>query len=57
MKDKMLSGRFILTICAGVVFIYATVTKMLTPEAVALITLTVMKDYFGRSDREQKGTK
>jgi hypothetical protein len=57
MKDKLLSGRFILTICAGVVFIYATIMRILTPEAISLITLTVMKDYFSRNDREQKGTK
>jgi hypothetical protein len=48
---KILSGRFLLTIMAGVVFVYATVTKALAPEAIAAILMGVFTSYFDRKDR------
>ena len=51
MFQKLLSGRFWLTIIAGLVFAYATVAKILAPEAVAAILATVFTAYFDKKDR------
>ena len=51
MLKKLLSGRFWLTIIAGLVFAYATVAEILAPEAVAAILATVFTAYFDKKDR------
>lgn len=55
--DKLLSGRFWLTIMAGVVFVYTACTGMLMAETVAVILYAVFKEYFGRADRKDNETK
>jgi hypothetical protein len=49
--DKIISGRFWLTIIAGIVFAYATIKEMLPPEAVSAIVTMVFVSYFDRKDR------
>ncbi len=46
MKDKLLSGKFWLTIISGFVFAYATYKKILGGEAVASIISLVFVSYF-----------
>ena len=43
---KVASGKFLLTISAAVVFVYATVARILPEEAVASIVSTVFAMYF-----------
>ena len=50
MLKKLLSGRFILTIIAGVVFAYATFAKILEAQAVAAILVGVFTSYFDKKD-------
>lgn len=52
-SKKLTSGRFWLTIIAGLVFAYATVTKILAAEAVAAILMGVFTSYFERKDRDK----
>ena len=54
MRDKLLSGRYFLTVVSGLVFAYATYTKLLNAEAVAAIISMVFISYFQR-DRGQNG--
>ena len=49
--EKLLSGRFWLTIITGIVFAYATYKKILNSEAVATIVTMVFISYFQRNDR------
>jgi len=49
--NKLLSGRYALTILAGLAFIYATWKRILPPEAVATIITMVFVSYFDRTDR------
>ena len=46
MINKLTSGRFILTVICGVVFAYAAVTSLISPEAVGIIITIVFKSYF-----------
>jgi uncharacterized membrane protein len=57
MRDKLFSGRFWLTIIAGVVFGYTSVMKILPPEAVASIITMVFVSYFERKDRNGNNLK
>ena len=54
--DKLLSqitsGRFILTVICGVVFAYATIAKIIPPDAVISILTMVFISYFQRTDRK-----
>jgi hypothetical protein len=50
---KLLSGRLWLTIIAGLVFAYATYSKILNSEAVAAIVTLVFMAYFQRPDRPE----
>jgi hypothetical protein len=50
MFEKLLSGRWILTLVAGAVFIYCAVTGTLTGE-VGTIVAMVFTLYFTRQDR------
>lgn len=49
--EKILSGRFWLTIISGVVFAYAVCNKLLPGEATASIISMVFVSYFNRHDR------
>lgn len=53
MIAKLLSGRFILTLIAGVVFGYTACKMILPPEATAAIIVAIVNSYFQRSDRHQ----
>lgn len=57
MTEKLLSGRFILTVITGVVFAYAVWQKIINAEATATIITMVFISYFQRNDRvtENKG--
>ena len=51
MKDivsKMLSGKFWITIFAGITFVYMSCNGMIAESAVVAIIVKVYSDYFGR---------
>jgi len=50
--NKLLSGRFILTIIAGGVFAYASCTGILEAQAVAAIVSAVFLSYFNKKDHD-----
>jgi len=54
MLNKLLSGRFFLTIVCGVVFAYVAMKKIIPPEAVVTIITMVFVSYFDRKDRKDK---
>jgi len=47
--DKFLSGRFLLTVIAGLVFAWAVYKNLLPPAATSAILVSVFKDYFGKN--------
>jgi len=49
MGNKLLSGRYYLTIISGIVFAYAVYAKILNAEATAAIITAVFMSYFNRS--------
>lgn len=49
--EKLASGRFLLTVIGGGVFVYATVASILDNQAVAAILTSIFTSYFLRSDR------
>jgi len=49
--NKLLSGRYFLTVIAGIVFAYATYKSILNAEAIATIITMVFVSYFQRNDR------
>ena len=51
---KLGSGRLFLVICVGVTFVYCSVHKIITPEAIVTIVMAVMTSYFSRTDRSAK---
>jgi len=53
-KEKLISGRYFLTVIAGLTFAYAVYTKLLGAEATAAIITMVFINYF-RQDRTQNG--
>jgi len=53
--DKLLSGRFILTVICGGVFAWGAVTKIVPPDAVVSIISMVFISYFNRHDRQNEG--
>ena len=55
--DKLLSGRYILTIASACVFVYCSVMGILKPEVIATIISMVFTLYFTRSDREKANGK
>lgn len=55
MKEKLLSGRYFLTVVVGLAFIWCVYTKALPPAAIAAIIISVYKDYFNRGDRTNGG--
>ena len=52
MKEKLLSGRFFLTVMCGIVFAYCSIRGKLSLEAVASIVTMVFQAYFTRPDRK-----
>ena len=50
--NKLLSGRFWLTMITGLVFAYATWKKILPEEAVASIIVMVFMSYFNQERKE-----
>lgn len=53
-KEKLLSGRYFLTVCAGITFTFCAIAKILTPEVVGVILVSIFKDYFSRQDRKKE---
>ena len=53
-KEKLISGRYFLTIVSGLVFAYSAYTKLLSAEAIATIITAVFINYF-RQDRPNGG--
>ena len=51
---KLSSGRFLLTIATAVVFVYATVAKILPSEAVASVVSTVFAIYFLKNENHKE---
>jgi len=51
--SKILSGRFILTIIVGIVFLYCAVTNKIEEAAVTAILSMIFQSYFNRHDREK----
>lgn len=51
--EKILSGRFILTVVSAGVFAYLSITKVLPVDKVTEILLIVIYAYFNRQDRKQ----
>lgn len=51
MKEKLLSGRYFLTVVGGLVFAYAVYAKIMPPEATAAILTAIFTAYFNRGDR------
>ena len=57
MKDilnKLVSGRFILTLSAAFVFVWAAVNKLLSPAEVIAVVMFVFQAYFNSNDRQPK---
>jgi len=52
--SKLLSGRFYLTIIAGLVFAYSVRRGILNAEATATIITMVFISYFQRDRKEEK---
>ncbi len=55
--DKLLSGRWILTVISGLVFAFAVWKRILPPEAISAIITMVFVSYFDRADRATKEIK
>ena len=53
--EKLLSGRYYLTIVGGIVFAYAVWHKILEPQAPSAILTAIFMSYFQRPDRPQNG--
>ena len=49
---KLTSGRFLLTLITGAVFMYAVYNKLLEAQAVSAIIVLVFNSYFMRTDRK-----
>ena len=47
--NKLLSGKFLLTIIAGLTFAYATYAKLLEPQAISAIVTMVFVSYFNKN--------
>jgi len=52
---KFLSGRFLFTIVAALVFAWLSITKVMPVDKVYEIILIVVYAYFSRTDRQNKG--
>lgn len=54
MLSKLLSGRFIFTVAAAIVFMVLSLTKGLSSDKVIEILLIVIYAYFNRTDRKSE---
>lgn len=52
--DKILSGRWLLTVICGLVFAYCAVSKILPVDATISIITMVFVSYFSRNDRKSE---
>ena len=52
MINKLLSGRYFLTVVCGLVFAYVAINKVIPPDAVIAILSTVFVSYFNRNRKE-----
>ncbi len=57
MLNKVLSGRFLFTVCAAFVFVVLSLKGTLTVDKVTEILLIVIYAYFNRNDRGQQNGK
>lgn len=57
MLQKLLSGRYLLTVAAAFVFVYAVITKLIGAAETVAILMFVFQAYFDRKDRENNTTK
>jgi hypothetical protein len=55
MLHKFLSGRWLFTLAAAVVFVLLSLAGKLPSEAVIAIIMYVVQSYFNRSDRQTQG--
>lgn len=55
-KDKLFSGRWILTVISGGAFLYMVMNKTMPPEAASAIISMVFVSYFNRKQVENEGT-
>lgn len=44
--SKLFSGKYFLTVCCGVAFLYAVYAKILNEATIGVIIFGVFKDYF-----------
>lgn len=57
LADKLLSGRYYLTLVGGIVFFYSVWQKIMPPEATSAILTAIFMSYFQRSDRNGQNGK
>ena len=50
--NKLFSGRYFLAVCAGIVFVYCSINKILDGAVVATIIVAVFKDYFSEKGND-----
>ena len=55
--DKLLSGRFLLTVIVGLVFAFCAIKGTMSMDKVTEITLIVIYAYFTRNDRNKTEVK
>ena len=51
--NKILSGRFIFTIIAALVFAYGSIVKYIPPEKQIEVIMIIIVFYFSRTDRKE----
>ena len=49
--DKILSGRYALTLAVSLTFMYCAAKSIIPSEAVVGVIVLVIRDYFARGDR------
>ena len=55
MINKILSGRFILTVTSALVFAILSIDGKIDPKDVMAVVIMVFTLYFSRNDRNDKG--
>jgi len=50
MNEKLMSGRWLMTISAAGVFVYCSVTKLLNAETITAILMFVFQSYFAKKE-------
>jgi hypothetical protein len=51
---KIFSGRYFLTVCCGIVFVYSAWARVLNEATIAAIIVGVFKDYFAAHENTPK---